>query len=343
MKGLFSEINTKFWRDKYLLFILAFCIGTPSLSQAEQTKWTFFTYFATNDKPTQLNRKFADSVRKATDGRLDITVRAGGELPYKAPDVFRVVSSDQVQMGDVAIGFASGDEPALNILGLPLLCTGYDQFENVVKEIGPDIDKLIEDKFKILVLNQWTMPPQNLWLNKPIENLEDIKDLKVRAWNPEQVDMMKALGGSAVSITSAEVIPALDRGIVDGAITSALSANDWQAFNTVKTGYLLNITMAHQVTVVNKKALADLSEEVRNIFLEQVKEWQPRYTAMAKESDQLARDNLEANGVKLVVPTPEDMAKGGQMLRPIWDKWAKKHGDVSQDLLDKVKPICLEN
>ena len=108
------------------------------------------------------------------------------------------------------------------------------------------------------------MPPQNFWLNRPITRLDDLKGLKVRAWNPEQVEMMKLLGGSAVSITSAEVIPALERKVIDGAITSALSANDWKAYEIVRTGYMVNMTMGHQVMLVNAAELAKLPPDVRD-------------------------------------------------------------------------------
>ena len=81
-------------------------------------EWRFFTYFPVNDKPAQANRAFAEDVLKATDGRLNITVFAAGELPYRAPDVVKAVATNQIEMGDVAVGFAAGDVPELNVLSL---------------------------------------------------------------------------------------------------------------------------------------------------------------------------------------------------------------------------------
>src|SRR6059058_1127185 len=162
----------------------------PALGQAP-TEWRFFTYFPVNDKPAQLNRAFAEDVGKATNGRLKITVLAAGELPYKAPDVVRAVGSDQVQMGDVAVGFASGDVPQLNVLSLPFLCTTYDQFAKAIPAVQKVADEELQNKFGVTVGMHWTMPPQNFWLNRPVARVDDLKGLKVRAWNPEQVEMMK--------------------------------------------------------------------------------------------------------------------------------------------------------
>ena len=304
------------------------------------TEWKFFTYFPVNDKPAQLNRAFAEDVGKATGGRLKITVLAAGELPYKAPDVVRAVGSDQVQMGDVAVGFASGDVPELNVLSLPFLCTTYDQFDKAIPAVQKVVDDVLQKKFGVTVGMHWTMPPQNFWLNRPVSRVDDLKGLKVRAWNPEQVEMMKLLGGSAVSITSAEVIPALERKVIDGAITSALSANDWRAFEIVRTGYMVNMTMGHQIMMVNTAALDKLPADVRATLLAKMKEWAPKYEQMSQQGDVEARKNLAANKVTLVEPSPDDVRRTRAIMRPMWDEWAKKYGAVGQQLLDGAAKAC---
>lgn len=314
-------------------------VSNAALAQSP-VEWRFFTYFPVNDKPAQLNRAFAEDVAKATGGRLKITVLAAGELPFKAPDVLRVVSTNQVQMGDVALGFVAGDVPDLNVLQLPFLCTSYDQFDRALPAVEGSADAELKKKFGITVGIHWTMPPQNFWLNRPVTRLEDLRSLKVRAWNPEQVEMMKRLGGSAVSITSAEVIPALERKVIDGAITSALSANDWKAFEIVRTGYMVNMTMGHQVMVVNSAELAKLAPDVRNILTAKFKEWGPKYRQMSEEGDQSARRNLLANKVTLVDPSVEDRKRAQTMMQPMWGEWAKKHGAVAERLLTDVSRIC---
>jgi len=314
-------------------------VTAASWAQAT-TDWKFFTYFPVNDKPAQLNRAFAEDVAKATGGRLKITVLAAGELPYKAPDVVRAVGSDQVQMGDVAVGFASGDVPELNVLSLPFLCTTYEQFEKAMPAVRKVADEELQKKFGVTVGMHWTMPPQNFWLNRPVTRVDDLKGLKVRAWNPEQVEMMKLLGGSAVSITSAEVIPALERKVIDGAITSALSANDWRAFEIVRTGYMVNMTMGHQIMMVNTAALDKLPADVRSTLLAKMKEWAPKYEQMSQQGDVEARKNLAANKVTLVEPTADDIRRTRALMRPMWDEWAKKHGAVGQQLLEGAAKAC---
>lgn len=316
-------------------------ISTLSISAyAQEIEWRYFTYFPANDKPTQMTRDFAEDVSAATGGRLKITIFAAGELPYKAADVVRAVATNQVQMGDVAVGFASGDIPELNVLSMPFLCTSFEDFDNAAGEIAPKTEEVMKEKFDIVTGLQWTMPPQNLWLNRPIESLDEIKGLKVRTWNPEQVEMIKLLGGSPVSITSAEVIPALERQTIDGAITSALSANDWRAYDIVKTGYMVNMTMGHQMMLVNGEEFAKLPVDIQGILHEKFAEWAPKYNAMSQENDTLARENLSANGVALVEPNKEDMDKAASALRPLWDQWAGQNGEVGESMLKAAMKAC---
>jgi TRAP-type C4-dicarboxylate transport system substrate-binding protein len=152
--------------------------------------------------------------------------------------------------------------------------------------------------------------------------------------------MMKALGGSAVSITSAEVIPSLERKVIDGAITSALSASDWRAWEIIKTGYMLNLTMGHQMMMVNGEALAKLPADVRQTFLAKAAEWTPKYRAMSEGGDKEARATLVANKVSLVEPSTADLTKARQLMRPSWDQWAAKYGSTGKTLLDGTAKAC---
>ena len=314
-------------------------LATSAWAQAP-VEWRFFTYFPVNDKPAQLNRAFAEDLLKATNGKLKITVMAAGELPYKAPDVLRAVATNQVQMADVALGFLAGDVPALNVMQLPFLCTSYAQFDQAIPLVAPVVESELQGKYGVSVGMHWTMPPQNLWLNRPVSKLDDLKGMKVRAWNPEQVEMMKRLGGSAVSITSAEVIPALERKVIDGAITSALSANDWKAFEIVRTGYMLNLTMGHQVMLVNSAELKKLAPDVRDTLLAKMKEYAPRYRQVSEEGDSAARKNLAANKVTLVDVSADDMRRARDSLKPMWAAWAQSNGATGQRLLDLATQAC---
>lgn len=313
--------------------------GSPAL--AADVEWKFYTYFATNDKPTELHRAFAEDVFAASNKRFKINVFAAGELPYKASDVLRVVASDQVQIGDVALGFVAGDVPELNAFSMPFACTSMDKFyDKAAPAVANTVEDVMLKRFKTNPVMQWVMPPQQLWLAKPVSNLEGLKNLKVRAWNREQTEMMKLLGGAGVTITPAEVIPALQRGVVDGAFTASVPALDWKFHEVTKFGYLMNLTLAHQVVAVNQAELDKLPADLKTLFLAKAKEWAPKYRQALVDGDRDARKILTEKGMILRETTPEETARLRAVTRPIWEEWAQKNGPTAQSMLAKVVETC---
>jgi TRAP-type C4-dicarboxylate transport system substrate-binding protein len=79
--------------------------------------------------------------------------------------------------------------------------------------------------------------------------------------------MLQLFGASPMTIDPSEVVVALQRKVVDGAITSALSANDWKAYDIVKFGFMLNFTMAHQFTFANAAAFNALPSDLQKLVV----------------------------------------------------------------------------
>jgi len=329
-------------KTTYMLGLSALALAALAApAGAQTTEWKFYTYFANNDKPTQLHRAFAEDVTKATGGKLKITVYSSGELPYKASDVLRTVASNQVEIGDVALGIVAGDVPELNAFAMPFACTSVDKFYDLaIPAVSKSVDTVFSQRFKTASVMHWTMPAQQLWLVKTVEGLDGLKGLKVRTWSREQAELMRLLGGSGVTINPAEVIPSLQRRVVDGAFTAAVPALDWKINEVAAFGYMLNLTLSHQAVTVNEAALSKLPEDVRKVFLDKAKEWAPKYRAEMVAADAVARKTLVERGMKLRDATADETAKLRALSKPIWEDWSTKQGAAGKAMLDAVAQAC---
>lgn len=310
-------------------------------ANAQEVEWKYYTYFGANDKPTQLHREFAKDIEEASGGRMKIDIYAGGELPYKAPDVLKAVATNQVQMGDVAIGFVAGDVPELNALAMPFVCTSIDKFyDKAAAAAEPYVDDVFTNRFRSVALMQWVMPPQQLWLRDPVDGIDGLKNLKIRAWNREQVQVMQRLGGSGVTITPAEVIPALQRGVVDGAFTAAVPAHDWKFYEVTDYGFMMSLTLAHQVATVNKAAFDALPADLQQLLRDKAAEWAPKYRQAMLEGDRTAREKLIEAGMTLHDVTPEELDRLRTVTRPMWNEWADQNGEMAKQMLADVSSAC---
>ena len=329
-----------FRRLIYCAIVAAIGAAWSSPGMTAAIKWRFFTYVSPGDFHAKMNKAFAEDITKASGGKLEITHYAAGELPYKSADVVKAVATRQIEMGQVGSGLIAGDVPELNVFAMPFICTNYPQFSAGVKAMGTIPDEVLKKRFGIQVIMQWPIPSQNIWLTRKVASIEDLKGRKIRTWNPQQVEMLKLFGASPMAIDPSEVVTALQRKVVDGAITSALSANDWKAYDVTKYGFMLNFTMAHQFTLANAEAFNALPADLQKLVLDKSEEWAPRYYSESEATDQKARQNMQNNGVTLVDPSAEDVKMAKRVLRPIWDSWADKNGAVAEELLQKVSAAC---
>jgi TRAP-type C4-dicarboxylate transport system substrate-binding protein len=315
--------------------------ATGISANAAEFEWKFYTFYAPQDPPTVIDRAFAKDVEQATNGRLKITVYAGGELPYKASDTLRILRTGQVEMAHIALGTVAGDLPEANVFSQPFVCTSLAAFyDKALPAIEPKVDNLLQEKFQSKTLLSFSMPPQQFWLSRDVQKIEDFKGLKVRSWNREQIDLMKLLGGSGISITAAEVIPALQRGVVDGAVTAAIPALSWRFHEVIKYGYMANISLSHELVAVNQKALAKLPEDLRKILQDKGVEWAQRYRTGIDEANQSAAQQLTSLGMTLNQPSDQQITQLRELAQPIINDWAAKYGAVAQDMLNDVKQAC---
>jgi len=316
--------------------VSSFLIGSGSVALAGPAEWKFFTYLPSNDRVVKAYRDMVADIGSATGGQLKLNLYAAGELPYTPVDAVKIVSTNKVQMSDGAVGFQAGDIPEFNVFGMPFLCTTFEGFFQAVDSAAPIMNQHLLDKYKIGVLFHWTMPPQNLWTVKPVKTLSDIKGKKIRAWNPEQVTMLKILGAIPVSIASAEVPTSLQRGVIDGAITSALSVNDWKLYDFVNYGLMINFTMGHQFVLMNMGQFNKLPADVQKTLTQKGEEWFDKFKALTPQFESEARDSLAKHGMQLFELSDADLAKAKEIMRPMWDEWTGKHGPLAEKLLMEV-------
>src|SRR5690242_2062830 len=94
-------------------------------SAGAQTKWDMPTPYSDGEFHTINVRQFAEEVKKATGGQLELNIHSNGSL-IKHPDIMRAVSTGQVSIGEFLLGQFGNEEPIFNADNMPFLAAGYD-------------------------------------------------------------------------------------------------------------------------------------------------------------------------------------------------------------------------
>src|SRR3954463_15340392 len=91
--------------------MLAVCTALAAPAAfAEKVKWDLPTGYAENNFHTQNLRWFADEVKKATQGEVEIEVHSNASL-YKLPEIKRSVQGGQVPIGEILLSNHGNEDP----------------------------------------------------------------------------------------------------------------------------------------------------------------------------------------------------------------------------------------
>jgi len=165
-------------------------------------------------------KQWGDTVEKMSGGRVKMeTLPAGAVVP--AFEVFDATSRGVLDVGASPFGYILGK----SLAGIPLShgpvfgMDGVDYFGWYYDGGGI---KLLEEFYRdIIKLNLVSFPvptdyPQGLgWFKKPIKSLADLKGIKYRIYGIG-AETYGRLGVSVVTLPGGEIVPAMERGVIEG-------------------------------------------------------------------------------------------------------------------------------
>jgi TRAP-type mannitol/chloroaromatic compound transport system substrate-binding protein len=166
------------------------------------------------------------------------------------------------------------------------------------------------------------------WMKKPFNNLADLRRLKFRT-SGLGMEMMKTMGVSVVTLAGGEVIPALERGAVDGAEWAIPSHDILMGFQNVTKYYYmpdLRQPASYQDVLIGKKKWDELPADLKAIVRWACMAEIIRMTAASVDLDSKAAEELEKkHGVK-IVRTPDDVLKAQvEAIDKVYEAEAKKN------------------
>jgi TRAP-type mannitol/chloroaromatic compound transport system substrate-binding protein len=243
----------------------------------EKVRWKMVMPWSKGLLFYDMAQHFADTVKLASGGRLDIKLFSAGEL-VGAFESFDAVSKGSAQIGHDWPGYWKGkNEAFVAFASVPfgLDTEGYNIW--LYERGGLEMMQDLYGRY-----NLYALPGGNggqemgLFSNKRATKLEDFKGLRVRTpgWF---MDIMNDLGASVSPLPGGEVYLALERGVIDAAEFSAPAINYPMGFDEI-TKYVIQPGV-HQPSVqcaifINKDAWDELPDDLKWIVDTAAKETQ---------------------------------------------------------------------
>ena len=205
-------------------------------------------------------------------GRLKIEVLPAGAV-VKAFDLLDAVAKGTLDGGHGVVAYWYGKNSALALWGSG---PAFGMDANMVlawhyygggKQILDEIYKTLN--IDVVSYLYGPMPTQPLgWFKKPVTKPDDFKGLKFRTVGLS-IDIFNGLGAAVNALPGAEIVPALDRGLLDAAEFNNASSDRALGFPDVSKICMLQSfhQSAEQFEILfNKAKFATLPEDLRAII-----------------------------------------------------------------------------
>ena len=298
--------------------------------------------------PCKVIQEFLDAVKTRTDGQIEIQLSSYPELGISGFDMIRLLEDGTIGMGEIYSGFVGGEFPIFEAANLWGVYESVDQWFEASEALQEDIKALVKRETgggQIVGFNYYS---SNYFFTKdPLNTLEDFKGVKTRTHSNVLSDLIgpDGLGANPQTMAFAEVYPALERGVLDGAVTcgSCAVGQKWFEVTDYLTGPVPG-TFAETFITFNGTEWAGLPADFQAILLEEGALHSERAKQAALNSDIESEGDLIELGMKHSNFTPEmlaiikDAAKNSVI--PKWADRAGGFGSESVDLYNsKVGPI----
>ena len=306
-------------------------LAMPNVARAQTITWKFQSTWPTKDIFHEFAQDYANRVNAMAGGRMKLDVLPAGAV-VPAFQMQDAVHSGVLDGGHGVCAYWYGKNKAFSLFGTPP-AFGWDatSFLGWFHYGGgePLYNELVGQVLKLNVVGFLTgpMPTQPLgWFKKEIKSADDFKGMKYRTVGLA-ADLFRVIGAAVTILPGGEIVPALERGLIDGAEFNNPSSDSLLGFQDVSKIYMMQ--SYHQAAesfeiIFNKAKYDGLPAELKAIL---------KYASESASSDMIWKaherytkdmEGLLAKGVKMI-KTPD------AVLKAQLDAWNKVIEDLSKD------------
>lgn len=315
--------------------VVTTALATPALAQDLSVvgSWSGLPLHKQYEAPF-----WTETLPAASGGKINVNLTTHNQMNLGVGDVFRLLGDGVYDVAMTVADYAVADAPELEGLDVPLLALTADDARAMVDAARPMVTDIFHDRFNSHVLAIAPYPPQVVFCNAEINELADLQGLKVRASGRMTAKFLEALGAEGVNVSFSEVPGALQKGVVDCAVTGAgsgYSAGWWEV-----STHLMPIPLGgwdSVVTAMNLDKWNSLDAETQALITEQVTTgfenpaWETAQDALVNDIACLTGNGEcpagDARGMTLVNVSDADFAKARDVLvGEVLPDWAERAG-----------------
>ena len=213
-------------------------------------------------------------------------------------------------------------EPSIGALqSLPLLFRNWEEVDFVREKMRPAMEKKFLDKgFVVLAWGDagWV----RFFSKDPAFRPDDYKKMKFFAWGSEaeQQAIMKSLGYTPVPLETADILPAIQTGMINVVPSTPYFALASQIFNTAPNMLEINWAPIVGALIVTRKAWDDMSPAVQSAVRAASEKAGGQIRTKARQEVDEAVDAMKKRGLVVNRPNPEQMREWNDLAEKLYPR-----------------------
>jgi TRAP-type C4-dicarboxylate transport system substrate-binding protein len=274
-----------------------------------------------------LQKEWAESVSEMSDGRIEVEM-----LPVES-----IVAHNETQDAIAAgildghitdTSYFSGKDPAFGLIANPVgAWSDPQQMFDFMEASGAALMNELVEPYGLHFIGA-TTPGLEAFVSKvPLEGVDDLKGLKLRAPEGLVQQVFAAAGAAPVNLPGSEVFTSLDKGVIDAADYTVFSTNQAQGMHDVAPHpvYPGFHSMPLVEVSMNLEKWNALPDDLKQVMEESVKQFAQDQVAALKAADEAAVEEAKAGGEITVHDwSDEERAKFRQIAMGEWEKVAER-------------------
>ena len=247
-------------------------------------------------------------VSKKTNAEVSFKFYPGGVLGDEK-DMLRKLYIGQINGAALTSAGLSAIFGEMDVFQIPFLFQSYGEVDFVIKEMDGFFREGLEKHGYVLL--GWSEGGfVRLLSTMPIATLDDLRKAKVWTWagSPMTKAIFDQAGISAIPLSIPDVLVGLQTGLVDVVYAPPTGAISLQWFTKIKYMTDVNLTYLIGGVVIRKDIFEKISPANRQILMDTCNRQMVQMKTIIRKENQEAIQIMVKQGIKIIHPTPEQVA-----------------------------------
>lgn len=306
--------------------------------------WSSLTNFQKHEEPF-----FNERLSAASDGKIVGKIQSQSGLGLKGFEIMRLVKNGVFDFAFGLPGYVAAENAIFEGADLSSLTQDIDTQRQVSDAYFGTLETAFADIYNAKLLMLYPFPSQTLWCNGEVNGMADLEGKKIRVYSTTLGDFVEGVGGTSVTVAFSEVIPALEKGVVDCAITGTMSAYTAKWNQVATHAYTLRVGWGLAFGAMNMGKWNSLSADQQALLQSEIATLNEAMWQETATEDDVAISCItggaceigEAGSMTLVEPSAKDLAARDKIATEVvLARWAERCGAECADNWNKtVGPI----